>query len=206
MPLPAPPIFRSGSGSGWDDPNPERFRLKKGTPFGVLVVMKPKQAQAPRREADQTVRLPIDTKDHTSSIRIGFTDQRSTAHGGIEQRPQAGGKSLLEVPGYRFQALVTHLPANVDALTVWRRYNGRADIENRIKELGQQFGLKRLCADNFWGTEAMHHWAIGAEWPAAFPFFHPGRRTCRAVPSSSRGAPPGCPSASPKPRQGRGGF
>ena len=80
----------------------------------------------------------------------------------IEQRPQAGGKSLLEVPGYRFQALVTNLPLSVDALTVWRQYNGRADIENRIKELGQQFGIKRLCVDNFWGTEAMHHLAIAA--------------------------------------------
>ena len=80
----------------------------------------------------------------------------------IEQRPQAGGKSLLEVPGYRFQALITNLPASVDALTVWRRYNGRADIENRIKELGPQFGIKRLCVDNFWGTEAMHHLAIAA--------------------------------------------
>jgi hypothetical protein len=80
----------------------------------------------------------------------------------VEQRPQAGGKSLLEVPGYRFQALVTNLPASVDALTVWRQYNGRADIENRIKELGHQFGIKRLCVDNFWGTEAMHHLAIAA--------------------------------------------
>jgi len=80
----------------------------------------------------------------------------------IEQRPQAGGKSLLEVPGYRFQALITNLPASVDALTVWRRYNGRADIENRIKELGQQFGIKQLCVDNCWGTEAMHHLAIAA--------------------------------------------
>jgi hypothetical protein len=80
----------------------------------------------------------------------------------VEQRPEAGGKTLLEVPGYRFQALVTNLPRSVDALSVWRQYNGRADIENRIKELGQQFGIKRLCVENFWGTEAMHHLAIAA--------------------------------------------
>ncbi len=80
----------------------------------------------------------------------------------LEQRPDAGGKMLLEVPGYRFQALVTNLPRSVDALWVWRQYNGRADIENRIKELGQQFGIKRLCVENFWGTEAMHHLAIAA--------------------------------------------
>ena len=80
----------------------------------------------------------------------------------VEQRPEAGGKTLLDVPGYRFQALVTNLPRSVDALAVWRQYNGRADLENRIKELGQQFGIKRLCVDNFWGTEAMHHLAIAA--------------------------------------------
>ena len=80
----------------------------------------------------------------------------------IEQRPDAGGKTLLDVPGYRFQALVTNLPRSVDALSVWRQYNGRADLENRIKELGGQFGIKRLCVDNFWGTEAMHHLAIAA--------------------------------------------
>jgi hypothetical protein len=80
----------------------------------------------------------------------------------IEERPQAGGKTLLEVPGYRFQALITNLPPSVDALSVWRRYQGRADLENRIKELGEQFGIRRLCVNKFWGTEAMHHLAIAA--------------------------------------------
>jgi len=80
----------------------------------------------------------------------------------ITQRPQAGGKQLLEIPGYRFQAFITNLPATVNALEVWRRYNGRADLENRIKELGDQFGIKRLCVSSFWGTEALHHLAIVA--------------------------------------------
>lgn len=78
----------------------------------------------------------------------------------ITQRPQAGGKELLEVPGYRFQAFITNLPGTVSAVEVWRRYNGRADLENRIKELGDQFGIKRLCVASFWGTEALHHLAI----------------------------------------------
>lgn len=80
----------------------------------------------------------------------------------LSQRPQAGGKTLFELEGYRFQALVTNLPRGVDALNVWRRYNGRADLENRIRELGEQFGIKRLCVQKFWGTEAMHHLAIAA--------------------------------------------
>ena len=69
----------------------------------------------------------------------------------VQDRPQAGGKTLLELAGYRFQALVTNLPASVSALAVWRRYNGRADLENRIKELGGQFGIKRLCVDELLG-------------------------------------------------------
>ena len=80
----------------------------------------------------------------------------------IIERPHAGGKQLLDVPGYKFQALRTNLPPSVSALEVWRRYNGRADIENRIKELGTQFGLKGLCCRSFWATEAACHLAICA--------------------------------------------
>jgi hypothetical protein len=80
----------------------------------------------------------------------------------VAERPQAGGKTLLELAGYRFQALATNLPARVEALGVWRRYQGRADLENRIKEWGEQFGIKRLCVQSFWGTEALPHLAIAA--------------------------------------------
>jgi Transposase DDE domain. len=78
----------------------------------------------------------------------------------VSQRPTAGGKTLLEVPGYRFQALCTSLPASWSALQVWRRYNGRADVENRIKELAGQYGLKSFCCRSFWGTEAACQLAI----------------------------------------------
>lgn len=33
---------------------------------------------------------------------------------------------------------------------------------NRVKALGEQFGIKRLAVKNFWGAEAMHHLAIAA--------------------------------------------
>jgi len=78
----------------------------------------------------------------------------------IAERPEAGGKTLLDVPGYRFQALVTSLPAGLTPLAVWRRYNGRADSENRLKELGRQFGVRGLCCHKFWATEAAHLLAI----------------------------------------------
>jgi hypothetical protein len=78
----------------------------------------------------------------------------------IAQRPEAGGKTLLDVPGYRFQALVTDLSDRFSPLDVWRRYNGRADSENRLKELGRQFGIRGLCCKSFWATEAAHLLAI----------------------------------------------
>lgn len=66
-----------------------------------------------------------------------------------------GGKRLLDVPGYRFQALVTSLPATTHPpLAVWRYYNGRADCENVIKELQAGFALPTLCLKQFWATEA----------------------------------------------------
>ncbi len=80
----------------------------------------------------------------------------------IAERPQSGGKSLLDLPAYRFQALWTNLKGGVPAVQVWRRYSGRADVENRIRELGDQFGIKRLAVKSFWGTEAMHHLAIAS--------------------------------------------
>lgn len=80
----------------------------------------------------------------------------------IAERPEAGGKRLLELPGYRFQALLTNLPAHWSALAVWRRYHGRADVENRIKELGHQFGVRGLCCRKFWATEALCHLALVA--------------------------------------------
>lgn len=49
-------------------------------------------------------------------------------------------------PSMRIGFTDQHLLAHLSALEVWRRYNGRADIENRIKELGAQFGLKACAA------------------------------------------------------------
>jgi hypothetical protein len=65
------------------------------------------------------------------------------------------GKKLLDVPGYRFQALVTNLAAQSHSpMAVWSYYNGRADCENVIKELREGFALPTLCLNRFWATEA----------------------------------------------------
>jgi DNA-directed RNA polymerase subunit N (RpoN/RPB10) len=80
----------------------------------------------------------------------------------LSELPDIGGKALLNVPGYRFQALITNLPSSWSVLAVWHRYNGRAESENRIKELGSQFGVKGFCCQKFWATQAACQLAIWA--------------------------------------------
>jgi len=70
----------------------------------------------------------------------------------IRERPEARGRKLLEVPGYTFHVLVTTL--GHDPVQTWRFYNSRAESENRIKELKQDFGADGFCLHSFDGTEA----------------------------------------------------
>src|SRR5271157_1441670 len=70
----------------------------------------------------------------------------------LRERPQARGRKLLEVPGYTFHVLVTTLGHN--PVQTWRFYNSRAESENRIKELKEDFGAGGFCLQSFDGTEA----------------------------------------------------
>jgi hypothetical protein len=68
------------------------------------------------------------------------------------ERPEARGRKLIAVPGYLFHAVVTtlaHPPAEV-----WRFYNHRADCENRLKELKDDFGVNGFCLRSFDATDA----------------------------------------------------
>jgi hypothetical protein len=62
------------------------------------------------------------------------------------------GRKLLEVPGYTFHVLVTTL--SLDPVQTWRFYNSRAESENRLKELKEDFGADGFCLQSFYGTEA----------------------------------------------------
>lgn len=68
-------------------------------------------------------------------------------------RPDARGRALLQVPGYRLHAVVTTL--TFAAEEVWRTYNGRADSENRIEALKYAFGADGFCSRRFSATEAV---------------------------------------------------
>lgn len=72
----------------------------------------------------------------------------------LAQRPEAGGKLLVDCPGYAHQILVTNLGQTVGALQAWRTYNGRAGSENIIRELNECFALPDICLEKFYATEA----------------------------------------------------
>lgn len=71
---------------------------------------------------------------------------------------QGNGKALSlfaddpDLQGWRYGVMVTDL--TLPALEVWRLYRGRADCENRIKELKADFGLSSFVLRDFWATEA----------------------------------------------------
>lgn len=71
----------------------------------------------------------------------------------IEDRPDCSGKILFEEePAYRYSCYVTNMDLPLDQ--IWNMYNSRADCENRIKELKQDFGLENFCMQKFEATEA----------------------------------------------------
>jgi len=76
----------------------------------------------------------------------------------IKDRPNAPGKQLTlfseqEVfRNYRYSAYVTNM--KLASPEIWRLYRGRANAENRIKELKYDFGFDSFNLNNFFATEA----------------------------------------------------
>ena len=100
---------------------------------------------------------------------IELTELRYRATGGKSERrlivvrqslkrKSAPGKTLSlfaddpHIQGWRYGAFVTSL--ELPMAEVWRTYRGRADCENRIKELKADFGLDAFNMQDFWATEA----------------------------------------------------
>ena len=62
------------------------------------------------------------------------------------------GRKLLEVPGYTFRIFVTNLALAPEV--IWRDYNHRSDMENRIAELKHDLAADDFCLQEFFATEA----------------------------------------------------
>jgi len=62
------------------------------------------------------------------------------------------GRKLLDVPGYTFRVFVTNFALPPEE--IWRDYNHRADMENRIAELKHDLAADDFCLRQFFATEA----------------------------------------------------
>ncbi len=68
------------------------------------------------------------------------------------ERPEARGRRLVDCPGYTYRVMVTSVPYAAEVVT--RMYAGRADSENRIKELKEDLSLDTFCLKSFDATDA----------------------------------------------------
>jgi len=70
----------------------------------------------------------------------------------LRETKRSLGRKLLEVPGYTFRVFVTN---RADAPEeIWRDYNQRACIEQRIEELKSDLAADDFCLHEFFATEA----------------------------------------------------
>src|SRR5215469_4956511 len=70
----------------------------------------------------------------------------------VREGKDAVGRWLLEVPGYTFRVWVTN--PTEDALELWRDYNGRSTVEQRIEELKHDLAAHGFCLQPFFATES----------------------------------------------------
>jgi len=70
----------------------------------------------------------------------------------VREEKHALGRKLIEVPGYTYRVFVTDLAGAPEE--VWRDYNKRACIEQRIHEIKDDFGADAFCRQDFFSTEA----------------------------------------------------
>ena len=87
----------------------------------------------------------------------------------VEKRPKAAGKQVRQLElfedeqdfgKYRYSCFVTNLA--LPAKIVYDSYRGRADSENRIKELKYDFSIDDFVLHNFRATEACGNFIVMA--------------------------------------------
>jgi hypothetical protein len=70
----------------------------------------------------------------------------------LREGRESKGRKLIDIPGYTFRVFVTSRDDAPEE--IWRDYNRRADMENRIAELKRDLGADGFCLKKFHATEA----------------------------------------------------
>jgi hypothetical protein len=100
---------------------------------------------------------PLDENFATGEFRLklhGWSVERRfvVLRERVREDRNSVGRKLIDVPGYTFRVFVTSCQEAPEE--VWRDYNRRADMENRIAELKHDLGADGFCLKEFFATEA----------------------------------------------------
>ena len=140
--------------SGFFDDKLLSFLEQRLLPYIIVAKLTPWVKRAAQR-VEQWTRLDDDyavgefrLQLHGWSVARRFAVIREQVREGHE----SVGRKLIEVPGYTFRVFVTSCADAPEE--IWRGYNRRADMENRIAELKHDLGADGFCMKQFFATEA----------------------------------------------------
>src|ERR1700680_3734254 len=140
--------------SGFFDDKLLNFLEQRLLPYVVVAKLTPWVKRAAQRVEQWT---PLDDDYAVGEFRLqlhGWSVQRRFVV--IREQEHEGrdsvGRKLIDVPGYTFRVFVTSCAAAPEE--IWRDYNRRADMENRIAELKHDLGADGFCMKQFFATEA----------------------------------------------------
>lgn len=130
------------------------FLEQRALPYLVVARLTP---HLKRRAAALGDWQPVDADYAVNEFRaqlLGWSAERRfvVVRERVREDKEAVGRRLLEVPGYTFRLWVTNRADG--PLELWRDYNGRATVEQRIEELKNDLAADDFCTQDFWATEA----------------------------------------------------
>jgi hypothetical protein len=141
--------------SGFFDQALLGFLEERGLPYIIVARL---TAQVKRRVQGSALTWrdiggPYAVSSFTLKLQ-GWTDTRRfvVVREQVRDGKAAVGRTLIDVPGYTFRIWVTS--RTEDAATLWRDYNGRATVEQRIEELKNDVHAGGFCTRRFFATEA----------------------------------------------------
>lgn len=140
--------------SGFFDQTLLSFLEERSLPYIIVARMTRTLKAAAASIKDWT---PLDANYSTASLTLQLHGWSRTRRFVVireleREDKSAVGRRLIEVPGYTYRIFVTN--RDEDPVTLWRDYNQRACIEQRIEELKNDLAADGFCMRQFYATEA----------------------------------------------------
>jgi len=140
--------------SGFFDDKLLSFLEQRLLPYIVVAKLTPWVKRAAQRVQQWTI---LDDDYAAGEFRLqllGWSVERRfvVIREQVREGRDSVGRKLIDVPGYTFRLFVTS--CSDPPQEIWRDYNRRADMENRIAELKHDLGADGFCLQQFFATEA----------------------------------------------------